>query len=116
VRPGRTRNRAGRAAALSEPDATSGGAEFSEALQGFGPSLLSVLDAMRRRREYRVLTVGTSGAKTPRAAGAPMIQRGLVELPLFGGALQRGRRGVGVDGGGDGVEVAGTDLALVLDG
>src|SRR5690606_8941677 len=80
------------------------------------PSLLSVLDAMRRRREYRVLTVGTSGAKTPRAAGAPMIQRGLVELPLFGGALQRGRRGVGVDGCGDGVEVAGTDLALVLDG
>ncbi len=43
-----------------------GGAEFSEALRGFGPSLLSVLDAMRRSREHRVLTAGTKGGRNPR--------------------------------------------------
>ncbi len=50
--------------------ATNGAAEFSEALKGFGPSLLSVLDAMRRSRECRVRTVGTSGAETRGAEGA----------------------------------------------
>src|SRR5699024_2451400 len=40
----------------------------------------------------------------------------LVELALFGGTLQRGGGGVRVNGGGDGVEVAGANLTLVLDG
>src|SRR5690625_4774736 len=39
-----------------------------------------------------------------------------VELSLLGGTGQRGGRGGGVHGGGDPVEVAGTDLALVAGG
>src|SRR5690606_41062121 len=50
----------------ADPDATSGGAEFSEALQGVGPRGRSALDAMRRSREYRVLNDHAKGAKTPR--------------------------------------------------
>src|SRR6516165_9016964 len=43
-------------------------------------------------------------------------QTNSVELALFGGTGQRGGRRVGVDRGGDAVEVTGTDLALVLGG
>ncbi|MFD4403064.1 hypothetical protein ACFWPH_09880 [Nocardia sp. NPDC058499] len=46
---------------------TNGGAESSEALRGFGPSMRSARETMRRRREYRVLNAWTKGAKTPRA-------------------------------------------------
>src|SRR5690606_4795915 len=48
------------------PNVTSSGAESYEALKGFGPSLLSVLDAMRRSREHRVRTTGTKGGRNPR--------------------------------------------------
>ncbi len=52
------------------PGVTSGAAEAYEALRGFGPSLLSVVDAMRRSRECRVRTAGTKGAE-PAAPQAP---------------------------------------------
>src|SRR5690606_6042521 len=56
------------------PNVTSGAAESYEALGGFGPSLLSVLDAMRRSRECRVLTAGTEGAKTGARQRAEITQ------------------------------------------
>src|SRR5690606_39636544 len=56
----------GSARLIPSPKPTNGGAESYEALKGFGPSLLSALDAMRRRREHRVLTAGTKRSEARR--------------------------------------------------
>src|SRR5205085_3547616 len=85
-------------------------------LGGFGSSTLAT-----NRPKTKPAASGRGLLSRPcgvRASGGLALGLGVVveELFVLGGALQGRRGGIGLDGGRDGVEVAGAHLALVLHG